>query len=236
MIGTGRRRTVAWAVFAACSVVLLLGADCDFDIRLPWFDMEDTGGYWEKGVLDADLAGVWFINEEDGEAGTARFRKRDDVYVLEGRGAVQQGRETWDPQLIARTLHADGHRFLLWVEPYMEKDDDEASKKNRVNVWHYTIDKGVLTFHGLKAGVLEKAAQDARWKEVLKVTRKPRKDPKEGEPAEKVIVRVPRLDEKTVGFLKWLADDRANWDVDEAPVFTRKPIRKPKADAPMRKE
>ena len=236
MNGTGTRRTAALAVFAACSVVLLCGADCDFDIRLPWFDMEDTGGYWEKGVLDADLSGVWFVNEEDGEAQATRFRKQDDVYALEGRRTDEQGRETWEGEALARTLQADGHRFLLFKDSPQEEGDDEPGKKNRVNVWHYTLDKGVLTFHGLKEGVLERAAEDKRWEGVLEVTRKPRKDPKEGEPAEKLIVRVPRLDEKTVVFLKWLADDRANWDDTDAMVFTRKPIEKPKAETPVEKK
>lgn len=231
MSGTGRRRTVAWAVFAACSAVLLLGADCD--IRLPWFLVEDVGGYWEKGVLDADLAGMWFLNEEDGEAQATRFRKQGDVYALEERKTDDEGRETWESDVVARTLHADGHRFLLFKDIPEEKDDekaeDEPEKRNRLNVWHYTIEKGVLTFHGLKDDVLEKAARDKRWADVLEVRRKPRKNPKEGEPAEKVSVRVPRLDAKTVDFLKWLADERANWDVDEALVFTRKPLAKPKA-------
>lgn len=223
-----RRRTAVWIVFVICSCLLLCGTDCDLDLSfslsIPWFEMEDAGNYWEKAGPDAAMSGRWFVRiGATGEGiAVARFRKEGEAYVFEMSNEDEEGLETWELTGRAKSLTVDGGRFMLWKPAEWEEknaEDEEAAEPaaEPVLVWHYTVREGELRFYGVKDGVLEKAAKDARWKDVI-------------EHDEEDDAGMPKLDAKMIVFLKWLAADPANWNADDAWIFTRKPPEKPKEE------
>ena len=229
---------LALAVFVVVSAVLLCGADCDFSV--PFYMIEDMGNYWAKGTVDPQLAGQWYKVEAgepapdaDPEEDSIRFTRRGDEYELASRETDDDGKREWKNWYRVKTLNVGKHAFMMWkpseevVRQAKEAGEDPPVAENHILlVVRYTLEKDVLKLFSLKTEALEKAAKDKRWADVLKVERVERKDPgKEKDAGREVeIVSVPKLDENTVKFLGWLAEDPENWETLH--WLTRKPPEK----------
>jgi len=227
-----RRQRWALAAFAVCSAALLCGADCD--INIPLTDVEDAGGYWDKAGIDAQLAGKWWdlkADADDPDAGAFRFTRRGLEYELATQQQDAEGHWRWMPTYWVRTLKLGDHAFLLC------KQAAGAAKNARADMLHenhiaimfpYTVEKDTLRFHFLKPEAVAQAAKLEQWRDVISITKRPVKNPKEGEPKEKTVMRIPRLDAKTMKLIAWLAENPKNWETDDSMTFTRKPPKKDK--------
>jgi len=226
------RRRIALGVFVICSTALLCGADC-----VPWIQTEDVGGYWEKASIDPALDGRWYSPDLDEDNLWYRFaRTKEGAYHVIGGQTDREGKEKTETILQARTLTIDGHRFLMVKSSPSElaRDIERAKKEGRpirtndVGLWRYTVDENELTFYRLRNDALVKAAEDARWKDVIKVARTVRKTARAGEPKEVVTASIPQLNADAVRLLKWLADTPDNWEKEKDGALSRKP---PKREA-----
>lgn len=219
-----RRRPVAACVFVLVSGVLLLGADCDFEINIPLYNMEDVGGYWAKGEIDPQLAGRWYATKKEHAGAFLEFRKTAAGYEIVEKKPDEEKEKVIT---LAKTLRIGKRTFMMWKSKEDAKPaakEGEKPEPERIGILlRYTIADDRLTLSILTSDALVKAAEDKRWKDVIEVKRRPRKDPKKDEPKEKVTVSVPRLNEKTLELLRWLAEKDENWQGPDDMTLTRKP-------------
>jgi hypothetical protein len=235
MNGRAWLKRVAPAVFVAVAAAGAAGCSGTFGIQV-----DDENGYWKKAAVDEELAGNWFLGDEDG---FIRFTKRDGHYEVSlpgggGEEAAEEDTEPWQ----AKTLRVGRHRFLLFRAPVPvtgtpEVDEAQAEVKS-VILCRYDVTKTGLRFYWPDQEALLKAAEDDRWKGVIRSEEMKLVhlgDPEvvhPGDPGEKerkthTVPVIPQLNERTLAFLEWFSDHPKNWDTDDFELLlTRTPPEK----------
>ncbi len=214
-----------------CLLALVLLASC--------IPIEAFGEYWDKGIVDPDLDGHWkkigctFLSQDQ----YMSFLKEDDHYALIHKGAEWTGGEGMpDVSIPAKTLIIGKHKFLMMDGKSHFKEVNRVAKESV----RKSVAEGELTGANeddLEAGILEEwegiqglqrySVQGDVMTLYLLSDRKLHKSIKRGEvegtiPApeneEETDITIPRLsklDEKTIEFLKVLANDPTAWERKE---------------------
>lgn len=222
-------RAVRVALPAGLLLCLLLSGCIDFP--LPFAAVEDVGPYWDQAKPDARLAGLWECLDTNTRV-TISFTEKDGSHDFHTADRVEPGEEDGEPLLlgIVRTLHVGPHTFLLWrLSPEMLEDaKDPGLPENFCLLARYAFEGDVLAFHVTADDVMERAFRDGKWEGVLVRRKEPddeddadedadededAEDEDEDEDAEdEDNIWMTRLSEKSLEFLKALADDPDNWE------------------------
>jgi hypothetical protein len=100
--------------------------------------VKDFGVYWNKGVIDQALAGVWDKTEKDlasPQKVASKVVVENNTYRIDSMDEQDLKQEDYKP-VIARTLKAGGYTFLMVL------DDGQGPKGG--DLVRYTLKDGVL--------------------------------------------------------------------------------------------
>ncbi len=101
-------------------------------------EVEDPGVYWDKGVVDKELAGKWAPLGDQGEISEIHIVAKGNVMAVEEYSDGEKITEDDEPgQSPIRTLHAGPYRFI------MEKEDKDIS----VVMFRYEITNDSLVLY-----------------------------------------------------------------------------------------
>ena len=150
-------------------------------------NVDDFGGYWEKGVLDPKLEGTWsFVKGENDPEAPIMFIKEDDYYLMKSADEEQAEDEH------IKTLNVGEHTFFLIL-----------MEENSGGIMRYKIDGDSLTTYTLKEDVLKKAIENNEVDGTIE------HDSLMGD-----VPHLSVLDEATLKFLAGLADKPDHWKVE----------------------